>query len=213
MWLVKLMIRLTHDTKEEWFNWRKAGIGSSDAAAIMGVSPWESAFELWGKKTDRIPPKPSNPAMRRGLDLEPLARQEYQHMTGIAMPAAYALHDTHDFIRASFDGLNEKKKRVAEFKCPGRVDHLTAQRGQIPKHYLWQCVHLLMVSGYDHLDYFSFDGEKGVIVSMERDLKLEKKLIKAEKEFWKYVQKDTPPPKIENTPIDKHGIFKLRRSR
>ena len=36
---------------EEWLDWRKKGIGSSDAPIIMGVSPWKTPFELWEEKT------------------------------------------------------------------------------------------------------------------------------------------------------------------
>jgi predicted phage-related endonuclease len=86
-------------------------------------------------------------------------------------------------------------RRVLEIKCARvKKDHAEARAGRIPAKYLWQCVHLLLVTGFDHLDYFSFDGQRGVIVRFERDEKLEQKLLAAEAEFWRYVQNDVPPP-------------------
>ena len=39
--------------REEWLAVRKRGIGSSDAAAAVGLSPYKSQLELWLEKTGR----------------------------------------------------------------------------------------------------------------------------------------------------------------
>ena len=31
----------------EWHEWRRKGIGSSDAPAVMKVSPWMTPYMLW----------------------------------------------------------------------------------------------------------------------------------------------------------------------
>ena len=41
---------ITHD---EWLDVRKQGIGSSDAAAAIGLNPYQSQLELWMIKTGR----------------------------------------------------------------------------------------------------------------------------------------------------------------
>lgn len=38
-------------TRDEWLTVRKHGIGSSDAAAVVGLSPYKSQLELWMEKT------------------------------------------------------------------------------------------------------------------------------------------------------------------
>ena len=44
----------THElSREDWLDVRKQGIGSSDAAAAVGVSPYQSQLELWLIKTGR----------------------------------------------------------------------------------------------------------------------------------------------------------------
>lgn len=114
------------------------------------------------------------------------------------MPARCLHHDAWPVIRGSFDGLNEDERRAVEIKCPGRKDHLVALKGAIPKKYLWQCVHLLLVTGYKKIDYFSynpgFKGPKEALVTLTRSNRLEQTLIESEKEWWNYFITDTPPP-------------------
>lgn len=39
--------------REDWLQIRKKGIGSSDAAAAVGLNPYKSQLELWLEKTGR----------------------------------------------------------------------------------------------------------------------------------------------------------------
>ena len=39
--------------REDWLEVRKQGIGSSDAAAAVGLNPYKSQLELWLEKTGR----------------------------------------------------------------------------------------------------------------------------------------------------------------
>ena len=39
--------------REDWLEMRKSGIGGSDAAAAVGLSPYQSMLELWLTKTGR----------------------------------------------------------------------------------------------------------------------------------------------------------------
>ncbi len=47
-------------SRKSWLNVRKQGIGSSDAAAAVGLNPYLSPLELWMIKTgrDKDLPKP-----------------------------------------------------------------------------------------------------------------------------------------------------------
>ena len=38
----------------EWLEWRKKGIGGSDASVVCGISRYKSPVELWLDKTDQI---------------------------------------------------------------------------------------------------------------------------------------------------------------
>ena len=39
--------------RQQWLDVRKQGIGSSDAAAAVGLNPYQSQLELWMIKTGR----------------------------------------------------------------------------------------------------------------------------------------------------------------
>lgn len=153
--------------------------------------------------------------MRRGLRLEPIARYRYQDMTGLAMPADAGVHAKLEFVRANADGVNWKEGIALEIKCPGKKDHAVALGGEIPEKYKFQLVHLLAVLGLERIDYFSFDGEDGVIVPFDRNKALESKLLSEETRFWEHVTTDNPPPR-PGSPSPGKGkvtIFPIRKSR
>jgi predicted phage-related endonuclease len=64
---------------------RRKGIGGTDAAAVMGLSPWRDPVDVWMEKIGHPMwrPKPVTDAMRWGTILEPVIRTEYAKDTGI----------------------------------------------------------------------------------------------------------------------------------
>lgn len=200
---------ITLETYAEWIEWRFTGIGASDAPSVMDTSPFMTKEELWAKKTGRMLSQPSNYQMRRGKDLEALARKEYEKMTGISMPKAFGQSEEHPFALVSLDGVNFQALKALEIKCPGKKDHAIALRKEIPDKYVYQCVHICMVTKLPYCDYFSFDGTTGVIVPFKRNIKLENELLRSERELWKCVLTDRAPSKKIN-PITRN-IIELRR--
>ena len=69
-------------TREEWLAERKSGIGGSEAAAILGLSPWATAVNVWLDKTGRAAPQEENEAMRIGTALEQFVADRYCQETG-----------------------------------------------------------------------------------------------------------------------------------
>ena len=45
------VVEISGLSREEWLDYRKKGIGGSDAAAIMGVSPFATKRDLFYDKT------------------------------------------------------------------------------------------------------------------------------------------------------------------
>ncbi len=63
---------------EEWLKWRMKGIGGSDVAAILGISKWKSALELWLEKTGQADDSfTDNEAMMWGRIMEPILRNYF----------------------------------------------------------------------------------------------------------------------------------------
>lgn len=176
-----------------WLEWRNHGIGGSDAPVIMGVSPWMTAYELWEIKTGKREQKVSNWAMKRGTDMEPIARQAYEEKTGHIMEPVCLTHPQLEWMRASLDGITLEGDLALEIKCPGRDDHATTKAGKVPDKYVPQVQHILAVSGAKSLHYWSFDGEEGVLVEVLPDDLYINCLIEEEQRFWECICTDTPP--------------------
>ncbi|MDN5596762.1 MAG: YqaJ viral recombinase family protein, partial [Pseudomonas sp.] len=73
--------------REDWLAVRKGGIGSSDAAAAVGLNPYKSQLELWLEKTGRdaslprIDPQDEESPAYWGNVLEPIVAWHYSKRT------------------------------------------------------------------------------------------------------------------------------------
>lgn len=184
---------MTKEKNSDWHAFRAKGIGSSDAAVILGLSPWKTFYELWEEKCGIHTIEQSNWATQKGQEMEPIARARYELKSGLEFPEKLFIHPELDFIRASLDGFNEETRTALEIKCPGKEDHETAKSGQVPKKYYGQVQHLILASQATRCDYYSYKDGEGVCISVAPDPKhLEDYIIKA-KNFWDLVQSRTPP--------------------
>ena len=49
-----MTVKEMETSNDNWLKLRKAGIGGSDAAAILGMTPWKSPYQLWLEKTGEV---------------------------------------------------------------------------------------------------------------------------------------------------------------
>lgn len=192
---------------KDWHAWRGKGLGASDAPAVMGVSPYSTRFELWAEKTGLIPRGEMNPfavaAMRRGNELEPVAREKYEKLVGTTFPAISGEHDNFECVRASLDGFNQELNKFIEIKCPGKVDQALARKGRIPDKYAVQMQVQFAVTGAASADYVSFDGaDELIVIPMIPDVKFQNEIVSEMVKFWELVQTKTPPT-VDATDLDK----------
>src|SRR5690606_34059824 len=136
----------------EWLILRKSKITATDAPIIMGESPYKSKKELYLEKIDPNFELKSNDRMRRGTDLEPVARQMFILTTGVYVEPRVVLKE---WAMASLDGIDETGKIIVEIKCPGIKDHEKALNGHVPDHYFAQLQHQMYVCDVDKSFYFS----------------------------------------------------------
>ena len=67
----RILVNTEGMSNEEWLNWRKKGLGGSDIAAILGISKWSSAIDIWLQKTNqKFDETIENEAMTWGKILE-----------------------------------------------------------------------------------------------------------------------------------------------
>lgn len=184
----------------EWHEFRSNHIGASDAPVIMGVSPWKTPYQLWREKLGYGDSQKFSPAMQRGIFLEEKARLAYSAMKCVSVQPAVLKSNTIPYMAASLDGISACGCFVVEIKCPGEKDHALALQGKIPEKYMPQIQHQMFVANVQEMDYFSFDGESGVIVPIKYDAAYSTKMLKAEANFWHHVC-DLTPPEGAPTPV------------
>lgn len=182
---------------QEWLDWRNGGIGASEAAIIMGISPWKTIHELYELKIGLRGPDPINPAMLRGIRLEDEARAAYIRMTGKDVFPLCGEHDELPFLRVSFDGISMLGEDAVEIKVPGAKAHAMAKEWIVPPYYMPQLQHQMLVGGLRKIDYFSYDPDdtekSECLITVERnEFFLERYLEKAAS-FWENVIGRTPP--------------------
>ena len=186
---------------EAWLEWRAGGIGGSDVAGIMGVSPWVTRPQLLRQKIKnwkcvaRQGDSRKSPAMMRGTRLEPKIRDLFNQRSGRSLVPACGIHDVLRFMRSSFDGLDETGRVALEIKCPNINDHTTALEKAVPEKYWPQCQHNLYVAGADKLYYVSWsdnprlapDDQLAVVVVRPSDSYVQA-MVEAETLFWAEVE-------------------------
>ena len=189
-------------TRNEWLESRRAGIGASEAAAIVGHSPWSSPWQVWLDKTGQIPVGgEETEAMYFGNLLEDTiatAVGERTGMTVITVAATYA-HPEHDWMLASPDRfiiMPDKSTGLLEIKNSGgyKLDEWRSgepdadgvwRGGEAPLHYILQVQHQHAVMG-STVGYIGalLGGNRLCIVEVPRDDELIAMLIDAEQRFW-----------------------------
>jgi putative phage-type endonuclease len=76
-------------TRDEWLAARRTGIGGSDIAAILGLSPWRTPLDVYRDKVDGAE-QPETEAMRWGRLLEDVIAREYAVRAGVRIQRAIA---------------------------------------------------------------------------------------------------------------------------
>ncbi len=94
---------------EQWLEWRRKGIGGSDASVVCGINKYRSPIELWLDKTGQAAFEEAGEAAYWGTILEPVVREEFTKRTGIGVKPVKQLlqHEDYPFMLANLDGICE----------------------------------------------------------------------------------------------------------
>ena len=192
--------------RQEWLEVRKQGIGSSDAAAAVGLNPYQSQLELWMIKTGRSSGAlrdegtAGHAPMHWGTQLEPLVAKQYQTHTGHRVRRVNAVlqHPDPDksWMLANIDRevVGTDEVQILECKTAGEFGARLWRDG-VPEYVQIQVQHQLAVTGKQAANVaVLINGQDLQIHRIERNETLITKLIELEAKFWHYVQTDTPPP-------------------
>lgn len=198
------LIKTQHLAREEWLDVRRRGIGSSDAAAAVGLSPYKSRLELWLEKTgrDRDLPKPdpdddSSPVFW-GTVLEPIVATHYSRRTGHRVRRINAVlqHPQAPWMLANIDRevIGAADVQILECKTTGAFGARHWCEG-VPEYVQLQVMHQLAVTGKRAADVaVLIAGQELQVHRIERDEALISNLMALEAEFWSFVESDREPP-------------------
>ena len=188
----------------QWLAYRLAKRNASESAAVMGLSPFMTPYQLWLAKTGRQQTVVTA-AMQRGTDLEPLARARYEDQTGLVMQPLVLEAGAYS---ASLDGMTLDGDLVLEIKCPFKGSSSALWRdvsaGKVPEHYVIQIQHQLMVSGADTAHLWVFDGERGLLHTVERDDGIMVRICAAWDGFQQHLDADTPPSLCDGDTVQRN---------
>jgi putative phage-type endonuclease len=92
---------------DKWLEWRKRGIGGSDASVVCGVNKYKSPVELWVEKTGQSPAEEAGESAYWGKTLESVVREEFTKRTRIEVVTVNKLlqSKTHPYMIANLDGV------------------------------------------------------------------------------------------------------------
>ena len=189
---------MTTFNREEWLKDRKKGIGGSDAAAIIGLNPYSTAYSVWADKLDLVPPKQDSEAMRQGRDFEDIVAHRFMEATGkkVRRKNSIIRNPKYPFAHATVDRLVVGENAGLECKTTSSLNLKKFRDGEYPDTYYCQCVHYMAVTGADrwYLAVLVL-GKEFLWYIIERNQDEIDALMAEEKYFWEtYVEQKKQPP-------------------
>lgn len=203
--------------REKWLEARKSGIGASEAACIVGLSPYKNNVQLWKEKTGRqeAPDISDNPRVKYGTEAE----MHLRALFSLDFPQYKVSYDPFGMIRnnpempfafATLDGelteIGTGKRGVLEIKTTeiNRANQWSEWNGRIPQHYYVQVCHQLLSTGYDFAvlkAQIKHVGKDGLICLTTRHYLMDRDdlqhdmewLAEREKSFWSCVESGKMP--------------------
>lgn len=156
----------------DWHAARANGIGGSEIAAVLGLSPYESRFSLWHRKRGIVDDVQQSDAMEWGNRLEAAIAGKYadEHPEQVVVPAGTYHHPGHPWWivnpdRFAINGADGSFE-IVEIKTAYRDDHWgPAGTDQYPVWYRCQVLWYLgalgltrarlvvLISGSDYREY------------------------------------------------------------
>lgn len=208
---------LQPQTREQWLEARKNGIGGSDAAAILGLNPWKSPLALYNEKiglleSDSLDDKEY---VEWGNILEPVIAEKYEKVTGrqLHYPGPFVIQQNENYphMLATVDrfivdcantlGVLEIKTTSAYAEKKWDIEP--------PEHYQIQLQHSLIVTGLTQGSFaLLVGGQKFIWMDVPKNEAFCALLIEKEQEFWHRLETGNPP-EADGSESTKEAIRRL----
>jgi putative phage-type endonuclease len=193
---------------------RAKSLGGSDIGAVLGLSKYRSAVDVWMEKTGKEMAVKDSLPLRFGQFAEEFLASEYALATGLSLAShvAAVIHHEYQYMHGHIDRfvLNGDTPLIGEdgsitasriLECKTANPFAQSEWGeagsdQVPLSYLVQCVWYMMLTNIDRTDLAVLFGNADFrIYEITRDLELEQMVMERAIIFWEdHVLKDIPPP-------------------
>jgi putative phage-type endonuclease len=190
--------------REQFLQDRQKGIGGSDVAAIMGISPWKTPLDVYLDKTQMVPVNDNfglvddKPELARGRRCEKYILEEYADRTFQTLEPGRLIHHPHyPYLQGHVDAFVKGDEGVlVEAKSVAGAPSLWDNG--IPLYYKTQVAHYAMIANCERVDVpVLFDRWQYACFSYYRDPAFEDEILHACLEFWNsHVAKENPPDPI-----------------
>lgn len=211
-------------SRAEWLEWRRQGLGGSDAAAIAGLDPYRSPIQVWLDKTGQLPlDERASEAALWGHLLEPIIADEFERRREVHVLGRQTqiVHPTTAWLRATLDGLiyevpgtalgpGDEPVAVMEIRQSGgpvalyegkttsSISYSLDWGEEPPDRVILQVQHNLAASQLAYAWVTCLvGGQRLRIFEVERDDDLIGELLDLEQRFWeRHVLAGDPPPVV-----------------
>lgn len=201
----------THETREEWIDARRTGIGASESPGIFGVGyEQQSPITIWSSKIGGPEVEFDAAAlkrMNRGKKMEPIIADEFADEVGFPVvdPGEFTVYRSaeHPWLFATLDRFcihPEFGPIPVEIKnVNGRFRGDWDEEEEPPLKYVVQCQHQMAVTGTSHCYLVGLvGGDELVIRLLERNQRFIDAMVIKLREFWGYVERREMPPVDES---------------
>ncbi|WP_186293221.1 YqaJ viral recombinase family protein [Brevibacterium aurantiacum] len=194
----RLILRADAD-HQDWLNTRTIGLGGSDVAVVAGGSRYvgTNPYTIWQSKTDPEPPVDEDrDIFWFGQESEDMLSRRFTADTSIATRQCGTYQEKANRWalanpdRLTADGGILEIKTTSNFTDNGK-NYLA---GIIPESHAVQLLWYMFVTGRHKGYIIALVDRKPIILELEYNVEWAQSLFEKSREFWQYVETNTPPP-------------------
>lgn len=200
--------------RSAWLEERRKNLGASDMAAILGLNPRTTPWQVWADKTGRLEPEPSTAAQRAGLLYERAILDYAEDVLGDADRDVLVTCPTAP-MAATCDAIIRSTGHPVEAKTTGITGPVFGDWGEefsddVPEYYAIQVHAQLVCTRAEIAHLFALVAGRGTLqFVIERNDRIADILQEHATRWWDtHIVRDIPPD-ITSTPSD--VVKRLRR--
>jgi putative phage-type endonuclease len=194
--------------REQFLLDRKLGIGGSDIAPIMGLSPYYTPLDVYSEKmSPEVIYEEEGEDLKRGKRVERYILQEYCEANDckleVNLPAV--IHPEYAFMRGNMDAKVVGQNVIVEAKST--KSPIAKWEKGIPQYYRTQVAYYAMLSNAERVDVpVLFSNWQYACFTYWRDYEYEARIKKAVIDFWNNHILTCIPPEPSN-PAELQAVY------